>query len=146
TPRVSASGAGADAATPNPFTGSTSINAGGGASATYYMFLQGPAGPVNSVPYGFDAVIGTSVVGNATATATITVAPFGNSDSDNTNVNITRTNGGSFSAEIPLMLTPLDTYQVMLSAAAAGFASGSSASAFADPHIFFDLSIDPSFT
>ena len=151
TPVVSATGNGADAATPAPGTGSTSINAGGGAGLIYYFTVSGPAGALNSIPVGVDAVLFTSVAGPANgASASASIAITDHSPfpiiSDGTNVNIARTNGGTFSGEIELLLTPGNIYQVDLTAAATGFGSGGSATAFADPHIFIDPSFDPSFT
>jgi PEP-CTERM motif-containing protein len=143
TPVVSASGAGANSATPNPATGAVSINAGGSAGLIYYFTVSGAAGALNSVQVKVDVVLSTSIAGpvngaSASAGMSITDASPFPITSDGTNINIARTNGGSFSGTIALLLTPGNIYQVDLTAAATGFGAGGSASAFADPHIYID--------
>ena len=109
----------------------TSINAGGTAVLSYTFFVQGPAGPANSVPVGFDILVGTIVGGTASATASINV---GGPDAS---FNLARTNGDGFEGEIVLNLTPGNTYEVDLSAGASAFGQ-SSGFALVDPHIFID--------
>jgi hypothetical protein len=109
----------------------TTINAGGTAVLTYTFSVQGPTGPANSVPVGFDILISTSINGEASANASIDV---GGADAG---FNLARVNGNGFLGEIVLNLTPGNTYQVNLSAGAGAFGQAG-ASALVDPHIFID--------